>query len=297
MRSLTAKALFADGQDGPDQNVPSQEVPQKELISRRLRSSTPSLVPMTDWIELASRHERPLLLTGETGTGKTYLARLVHEQSARKDQCFLVVPCGALAAGLVESEFFGHTRGAFTGAAHPKIGKFAAAGTGTLLLDEIDTLRLEQQAKLLRVIETGEYEPLGSNETQLSRARIIVASNCNLEGAVERGIFRQDLYYRVSVLSLHLPPLRERLQDIGPLVRGMMARFNQKFHKQLVDIGPKAMAALQAFPWPGNIRQLENVIQQAVLVSSGSTLKLRHLPQPVRDHGLRKAGSSDSLSL
>jgi transcriptional regulator with PAS, ATPase and Fis domain len=179
--------------------------------------------------ELASRHEGPLLLTGETGTGKTYLARLVHEQSARKDQRFLVVPCGAMAAGLVESEFFGHTRGAFTGADHPQIGKFAAAGTGTLLLDEVDTLRLEQQAKLLRVIETGEYEPLGSNETQLSRARIIVASNCNLEEAVERGTFRQDLYYRVSVLSLHLPPLRERLQDIGPLVRGMMARFNQKY--------------------------------------------------------------------
>jgi two-component system, NtrC family, response regulator HydG len=272
----------------------------EEIIGRRLLCWTPSLLPMVDRIALAGSHDVTVLLTGETGTGKTYLARLIHESSPRREHRFLVVPCGALAANLVESEFFGHTKGAFTGADRPKIGKFAAAGNGTLLLDEIDALGLEQQANLLRVIETGEYEPVGSNETQVCTARIIVASNWNLDEAVERGKFRRDLYYRLNVMSFHLPPLRERVQDIGPLVRGMAARFNQKFNKDLFDIHPDAVAALEAFPWPGNIRQLENVVQQAVLVSGGSELQLQHLPQPVQEYasmsiGNEHAGNSDSL--
>jgi DNA-binding NtrC family response regulator len=261
----------------------TEEESLEEIIGRRLLGWTPSLMPMVERIALAGSHNVTVLLTGETGTGKTYLARLIHECSPRKDHRFLVVPCGALAANLVESEFFGHTKGAFTGADRPKVGKFAAAGSGTLLLDEIDALGLEQQANLLRVIETGEYEPVGSNETQICTARIIVASNWNLEEAVERGKFRRDLYYRLNVMSFHLPPLRERVQDIASLVRGMAARFNRKFRKGLFDICPDAMAALEAFPWPGNIRQLENVVQQAVLVSTGPELLLQHLPQPVQE--------------
>jgi DNA-binding NtrC family response regulator len=162
------------------------------------------------------------------------------------------------------------------------------------LLDEIDTLGLAQQAALLRVIETGEYEPVGSNQTKTCKARFVVASNWDLEEAVGRGMFREDLYYRINVLSFHLPPLRERVQDIAPLVRGMADRFNTKFRKDLFDISRPALAALQAFPWPGNIRQLENFVQQAVLVSSGPELLLEHLPQPVRDH--HPAVSASSLS-
>ncbi|HEX4610227.1 MAG TPA: sigma 54-interacting transcriptional regulator, partial [Urbifossiella sp.] len=175
------------------------------------------------------------------------------------------------------SEFFGHARGSFTGAEAAKVGKFAAAGDGTLLLDEIDTLGLDHQANLLRVIETGEFEPVGSNETQTSRARVIAATNWNLADAVERGGFRRDLYYRLQVLSFHLPPLRHRPEDIGPLVRGMVARYGSKFGKRLFSVCPEAMRALESYPWPGNIRQLENVIQQAVLTSSGNELKLHHL--------------------
>jgi DNA-binding NtrC family response regulator len=255
-----------------------------ECIRRRLLNQTPSLTPLVERIALAAAHDVTVLLTGETGTGKTFLARLLHDFSPRKNAPFLTVPCGAQPANLIESAFFGHVRGAFTGADRAKVGKFEVAGKGTILLDEIDTLGLEQQAGLLRVIETGEYEPVGGNETRQSEARIIVASNWDLEEAVQTGKFRQDLYYRLNVMSFHLPPLRERVQDIAPLVRGLAARFNTKFRKDLFDISPPAMEVLENFPWPGNIRQLENFVQQAVLLSSGPELLVEHLPQQLLDH-------------
>ena len=258
----------------------------EDLLNRKLLSWTPSLLPLADQIALAASHDVTVLLTGETGTGKTYLARLLHEHSPRKREKFMAVPCGAVAANLIESEFFGHVKGAFTGADRPKLGKFAAVGQGSLLLDEIDTLPLEQQAALLRVIETGEYEPVGSVETQKSQARLVFAANVDLEEACRTGRFRSDLYFRLNVMSFHLPPLRERIQDIAPLARGMAARFARKFNKDLFDIHPDAMAALEAYHWPGNLRQLENVIQHAVLVSIGPQLMLRHLPVNVQEQPL-----------
>jgi DNA-binding NtrC family response regulator len=265
-------------------------------IARRLLAFTPSLLPMVEKLALAAEHDVTVLLTGETGTGKTFLARLIHDFSPRRQERFLLIPCGALAPNLVESEFFGHVKGAFTGADRTKVGKFAAAGEGTLLLDEVDALGLDQQANLLRVVETGEYEPVGSTETQRSACRLIVASNRNLKEEAEKNRFRQDLYYRFNVMSFHLPPLRERLEDIGPLVRGFVARFNTKFRKDLYDVSSEALAILESYSWPGNIRELENAIQHAVLVSQGPLLLAKHLPEAIQGQvALASTGPSQGL--
>ncbi|MCI0701756.1 MAG: sigma 54-interacting transcriptional regulator [Planctomycetia bacterium] len=278
-RELTAWARRALGPGTPFADPANEAV--AATIRRRLINHTPSLTTLVEQLCIAAAHDVTVLIEGETGTGKTFLAKLVHDCSARRPHRFLLVSCGTLASNLIPSEFFGHAKGAFTSADAPKVGKFAAAGEGTILLDEIDTLGLDHQANLLRVIETGEFEPVGSNETQLCKARIIAATNWNLSDAVERGTFRRDLYYRLHVISFHLPPLRHRPEDIGPLVHGMVARYGTKYGKRLFSVCPEALRVLEAFAWPGNIRQLENVIQQAVLTSAGNELKLHHLSPQV----------------
>jgi DNA-binding NtrC family response regulator len=278
---------------GRDRAPPAEASDAATRIARRLAAWTPSLTALAEKLALAAEHEVTVLLTGETGTGKTFLARLLHDFSPRREERFLTVPCGALSPNLVESEFFGHVKGAFTGADRPKVGKFAAAGKGTILLDEVDALSIEQQANLLRVVETGEYEPVGGTETHRSACRVVAASNRDLAAEVAAGRFRQDLFYRFNVMSFHLPPLRERPHDLPRLVRGLAARYSAKFRKDLDAVSPEAMTVLAAYPWPGNLRELENAVQSAVLVSAGPTLLPRHLPEPLR-HAVQRAAHPEA---
>jgi transcriptional regulator with PAS, ATPase and Fis domain len=222
-----------------------------------------------------------LLFTGETGTGKTCLARLAHGLSPRRAEPFLVVYCGALSASLVESDLFGHAGGAFTGADRDRAGKLAAAAGGTLLLDEVNSLPLPLQDKLLRVVEERAFEPLGSGPPQPVRARLMVASMVPLEQEVAAGRFRADLSDRLDALSFYLPPLRERRNDIAPLARWFLTQFATRARPGVRGLTPEALGALEAYRWPGNVRELRNVVERAAL-TSGTAVGLEDLPEAVR---------------
>jgi len=220
-----------------------------------------------------------VMIGGETGTGKTHLAGVIHRLSPRRDQPFLTINCGALAANLIESEMFGHARGAFTGADAERTGKFAAVGRGTLFLDEIDSLPPELQAKLLRVVEERAFEAVGSNKTLRLQARLIVASNRPLEREVAAGRFRSDLFYRLNVVAFDIPPLRERIAVVPALARAQLADHAARNGRPVDDIAPAAMRALLAYAWPGNVRELRNVIERAVALGHGSMIELDDLPE------------------
>jgi len=218
--------------------------------------------------------EAAVLITGETGTGKELIARAIHGASSRSERALVKINCAALPGSLIESELFGHEKGAFTGADAPRVGRFQLADDATLFLDEISEIPLELQAKLLRVLQDGEFEPLGSSKTFHSDVRIIAASNRNLEEEVEKGRFRQDLLYRINVFPLSIPPLRDRKEDIPLLVNWFLDQYNRKMGRDITAVPASLVRHLQAYDWPGNVRELENVIERAMITSKGSTLQL-----------------------
>jgi transcriptional regulator with GAF, ATPase, and Fis domain len=215
-----------------------------------------------------------VLLLGETGTGKGIVARAIHGSSSRKGRPLITVDCTTLPATLVESELFGRERGAFTGAGERQIGRFELADGGTVFLDEIGEMPLELQSKLLRVIQDGEFERLGSPRTLKTDVRIIAATNRDLREEVGKGTFREDLYYRLNVFPITLPPLRRRTEDIPLLVTHFVAKFNKKIGKKIETISKDTLAALQEYHWPGNVRELESVIERAVIISQGTALQV-----------------------
>lgn len=259
------------------------DAPTRVLVGRTIRFETRcrSLFGVLEEIALAAAHQVTLLIVGETGSGKTTLAQLVHELSPRNGERFMHLACGALPASLIESELFGHVRGAFTGADRNKEGKFEAVGEGTLLLDEIDSLSLEQQAKLLRVIETGAFEPVGSNETRQMRARLIVASNVSLETLVENDRFRKDLYYRLNVLRFPLPPLRDRTEDVVPMAMQFVSEVAERCRVPVSRVHPDFLAAIRRYHWPGNIRELKNCMERSVILCRGNMLTAESLPPAI----------------
>ena len=236
---------------------------------------SPALKEVLRQVEVVAPTAATVLLQGETGTGKELLARAVHQQSFRSDHPFVTVNGAAIPAGLLESELFGHERGAFTGAIAQKIGRFELAHGGTLLLDEIGDLPVELQPKLLRVLQEQAFERLGSTRTRHVDVRLVAATNRDLAQLVDGGHFRADLYYRLNVFPMTVPPLRHRPEDIPLLVRHFVRHYAQRMRKHVDIIPAEVLEALTHYSWPGNVRQLQNVIERAVILSPGSVL---HLP-------------------
>ena len=262
----------------PEIPTASGEERLKKDTLNTFETRSPRFKQMLGDLLIAGAHDVAILLIGETGSGKTYLSKTIHEHSPRSEQPFVHVACGALPRDLIESELFGHMKGSFTSAHADKEGKFVAARQGTILLDEIDVLGPDQQVKLLRVIETGEFEPVGSNTTLRSQARLIFASNLDLEPLVEQGKFRPDLYYRLNMLKFEIPPLRQRRMDIVPLSEKFIEKFQRKHGITVTGMDDSLLDALLSYPWPGNIRELEHVIQRAVIYCRDGILRREQLP-------------------
>jgi formate hydrogenlyase transcriptional activator len=244
----------------------------EDVIGDGIVGRSAALRNVLDQLAMVAPTDSTVLISGETGTGKELIARAVHNRSARRAQPFVKCNCAAIPTGLLESELFGHEKGAFTGAVSQRVGRFELASRGTIFLDEIGEAPLELQPKLLRVLQEREFERLGSSRTLHTDARLVTATNVDLPAMVDAKRFRADLYYRLNVFPIHVPPLRERPEDIAPLVRHFARHYAARMGRRIAWISSEAMNALMRYSWPGNIRELQNLIERAVIRSAGEQL-------------------------
>ena len=256
------------------ENAYLQEEIRSEHNFEEIVGNSPALLALLKQVDQVAPTNATVLISGETGTGKELVARAIHNASSRKDRPLVKVNCAAISAGLVESELFGHVKGAFTGAIERRTGRFELANGGTIFLDEVSELPLDTQVKLLRVLQEQEFEPVGSSQSVEVDVRIIAATNRDLHEAVRKGRFREDLFYRLNVFPIQVPPLRERTEDIPVLAMFFVSRFAQRFDKKIDAISQDAMAQLSSYSWPGNIRELQNIIERAVVLCRSKVLTL-----------------------
>lgn len=263
LRFLLSELLEAPPADQPERKAP--KVPRRFGMV----GDSPAMQKVFDLISKVAPADVSVLIHGETGTGKELCARAMHDNSPRKKKPFLAENCAAVPASLLESELFGHKKGSFTGAVADRQGHFVAANGGTVFLDEIGDMPLEMQAKLLRVLQEGEVRPVGSNKTQKVDVRVVAATNKDLEAGCREGTFREDLFFRLNVVTIVLPPLRERQGDVEHLVRFLLAGLETRLGRELT-VTPEALAALCRYSWPGNVRELENELKRAAVLSDGA---------------------------
>ncbi len=259
--------------------------------------NTPAMRDVSRLIDKVAPSPTTVLITGESGTGKELVARALHDGSDRRNEPFVQINCGAIPETLFEAELFGYERGAFTGAVTSKPGRFELANGGTLFLDEVGELPLSVQVKLLRALQERQIDRVGGIKVVPIDVRVIAATNVDLQRAAEEGRFRQDLFYRLNVIPIHLPPLRERKEDLPVLVEHFLRKFNRRLGKSVLRVDPEALAALLEHPWPGNVRELENLMERSVLLADGDTISLLDLPGLRRGGGLAPDSDLDGLDL
>jgi two-component system response regulator HydG len=281
LKILVAKALRH--RELEQENVYLKERLRDRFDFANIIGRSPSMTELLETVALVAPSEATVLIVGESGTGKEIIANAVHQNSPRCERPFIKVNCAALPEAILESELFGHEKGAFTGALAKKQGRFQLAHTGSVFLDEIGEMAPATQAKILRVLQEREFEPLGSTQTVKVDTRVIVATNKDLEEEIQQGHFREDLYYRLNVVRLKVPPLRERREDIPLLADFFLKRYAEKNRRLIKGFTPKAMDLLMRHTWPGNVRELENVVERAVIMARGEMISPEDLPDALRE--------------
>jgi DNA-binding NtrC family response regulator len=264
------------------QNRRLRELVTDSVALGNIIGESPAMQEVFDRTRRAVAVNSTVLILGESGTGKELIARHIHFEGPRREKPFVVVNCAAIPETLIESELFGHEKGAFTGADTSRAGKFETADGGTLFLDEIGDMQIEAQAKLLRVLQDGIIERVGANQTRKVDVRAVVATNRDLKKRVEEGAFRQDLYFRLEVLPIHLPPLRERLEDLPLLIAHFREKLSRKLGIEAPAVHPDALEAFRRYRWPGNVRELENTLEQLIILSNGNAITREELPEKLR---------------